>query len=598
MRTRTIRFWMSGGVAAAVATLALLPPQAAACDGCSIGMALKLLRGDQPSQHAAEMERMISAAEGPRSALLRQALSIPAAPAGTGPDGRIAAVSPVAQPGTAALRPAPVGPGVAVAPANARPAGAATQPFELLAQSTFTAPAAAPPAAPPAPVAAPLTEKTHPFGDIIRRDRKLDIPETSYVIPGTPPDKRFTIVMREGDVSLGNGVIYSGFTVNDTIPGPTLVMDEGDVVELTVDNQGEVPHGVSLHAVYTQTSKYLGKIEPKEKKSLSFRVNQPGVYMYHCAPGGHAIPMHTLLGQYGMMVVKPKKQKFRMEEEIGRKPDLEIFLIQHELYASGKDAIEGRPAYVMFNGTLFRYVDAPIKVKPGDFVRIYLLNAGPNLQSTFHIVGIIWDFAYWQGMPNPENTLVGGQTVLAGPSDSWVVDFRVPPDEGKYLMVTHAFGSTTRGAIGILDAAANNERSPTVMAQGPSRTKEEFEQLKAKAVRTISPFKPGSEDLANPYRLSNPRDKLRISIIGNSFYPKVAEVPAGTTVEWTNEDVFTFFDGEFSGIHDVDLIDGPGNFWSPMLGHGEKFSVKLTNKGDYRYICTPHPYMEGIIRVK
>jgi nitrite reductase (NO-forming) len=283
---------------------------------------------------------------------------------------------------------------------------------------------------------------------------------------------------------------------------------------------------------------------------------------------------------------------------MGRKPDLEVYMSQHELYASGKDAVEGKPAYVMFNGSLFRYVASPIKVRPGDFVRINFLNIGPNVTSTFHLVGIIWDYAYWQGSPAPENTFVGGQSVLAGPTDSWVVDFRVPPDEGSYLIVTHAFGSTTRGAIGILSAAKDNERSPTIMADGPSYSKAELDALRAKAVRIIAPTEPGTEDLANPTRLAPGETKMRITIIGNSFHPKVAEVPAGTTIEWTNEDVFTFFNGEFSGIHDVRGYEGPEGFTSPMLGHAEKFSVKLTKPGEYKYLCTPHPYMEGVIRVK
>lgn len=437
----------------------------------------------------------------------------------------------------------------------------------------------------------------HPFFDIIERDRNLGIPETHYVPPGTPPDREFTITLEEGAVSIGNGVIYDGFTVNDTIPGPTLVMYEGEVVKITVDNKGEVPHGVSLHAVYTQTSKYLGQIAAGESKSHTFRANHPGVYMYHCAPGGHAIPMHTLLGQYGMMVVKPKNQKYRMDEIMGRGPDLEIFLVQHELYSSGKRAVEGNPDYVMFNGELFRYITNPIKAKPGDFVRVYFLNAGPNIVSTFHLVGIIWDFAYWQGLPDPENVFVGGQTVLAGPSDSWIVDFRVPPDEGNYLIVTHAFGSTTRGAIGILNASADNERSPTILADGPSYSPEELEERMEKAVRTISPFRPTEDELANPYRPFPGQDKMRISIIGNSYYPKVVEVPAGTTVEWTNEDVFTFMDGEFSGLHDVRTFKGPEDFWSPMLGHAERWSVTLDTPGEYWYFCVPHPYMEGVIRV-
>lgn len=172
-----------------------------------------------------------------------------------------------------------------------------------------------------------------------------------------------------------------------------------------------MPHGASIHSAYTQTSKYVGKVGPGESKSVVFKATMPGVYMYHCAPGGHAIPMHVLFGQYGMMVVKPKK-KYKLEQILGKKPDIEIYLNQHEWYASGKDAIEGKPLYTTFNGELFRYVKDPIKGKPGDYVRIYFLNTGPNLLSTFHLVGIIWDYVYWQGHRMPSGP--EGRRLLQG----------------------------------------------------------------------------------------------------------------------------------------------------------------------------------------
>lgn len=527
-----------------------------ACQGCGLMLTNRLLNGEHPTQHAREMRALIERGQSDAAVAFRAQLAM------------LEGAEPTSDLVAAASNPR--------AATNSQPAGAPQKRQRG---------------------EAPVVADDHPFIDIIKRDRSLGIPETGYVPAGTEPDKRFTLTMEEGKVAIGNSVIYDGFTVNNTIPGPTLIMEEGDVVELTVVNNGEVPHGVSLHAVYTQTSKYFGQIEAGETKSHIFRVNHPGVYMYHCAPGGHAIPMHTLLGQYGMMVVKPKKQQYRMDEVMGRGPDLEIFLVQHELYSSGKRAVEGNPDYVMFNGELFRYVADPIRAKPGDFVRIYFLNVGPNIISTLHLVGIVWDFAYWQGMPDPENVLVGGQTVLAGPSDSWVVDFRVPPDEGNYLIVTHAFGSTTRGAIGILSASAGHERSPTIMADGPSYSAEEMEQRIEDAVRVISPFRPGSDDLRDPYVLPYGRDKMQISIIGNSYYPKVVEVPVGTTIEWTNEEVFTYLDGEFSGLHDVRTYEGPESFWSPMLGHAERWSVTLDKPGEYKYFCVPHPYMEAIIRV-
>lgn len=423
------------------------------------------------------------------------------------------------------------------------------------------------------------------------------LPLTSYVEPGTKPDKKFTIEMTEGETFLGNGVVYKGFMINGNIPGPTLTMDEGDVIEFTVVNKGTVPHGVSIHAAYTQTAKYFGRIPAGESRTHLFRASYPGVFMYHCAPGGHAIPVHVLNGQYGMMVVRPKTHQYKMEEILKKKPDVEIYLLQHELFASGKDAVEGNPMYTMFNGKLFRYAESPIKAKPGDFVRIYFLNVGPNQISTFHLVGIIWDYAYWQGLPNPENTFVGGQSVLAGPTDSWIVDFRVPNDEGAYLMLTHAAGSATRGAIGILSASKDGGRTPVTLADGPTYTKDELAGHKAKAARVISPFEPGSDELRNPWRMPAGETVASVKIQGNSFYPKVIEIPVGSTVEWTNEDVFTFFDGEFAGIHNVVGYEGPQPFASQMLGHAERFSQKFDKVGEYKYMCTPHPYMKAIVRV-
>ncbi|MFN3404538.1 MAG: plastocyanin/azurin family copper-binding protein [Cytophagaceae bacterium] len=442
---------------------------------------------------------------------------------------------------------------------------------------------------------APSIPTGQEFASIINRDNRLSIPPTSYVSQDAKADVSVKITLEEGESYLGKGVMFKGFTVDDKIPGPTLFATEGDIVEFTVENKGTVPHGASLHMAYTQTSKYLGKIQPGETRTFKFKVPQPGVFMYHCAPGGHAIPMHILFGQYGMMVVKPKK-KFKMEEVMGKKPDVEIYLLQHEYYSSGKDAIEGNPIYTVFNGKIFRYVDEPIKAKPGDFVRIYFLNVGPNLVSTFHIVGILWDYAYWQG--NPDNVFVGGQSVLAGPTDSWVIDFRMPPDEGAYTMLTHAVGSTDRGAIGLLVCDKNAETPVKVLSDGPSYSKSELAELKGKSIRSIAPFEPGSPDVDIAYNAAPHEKEVRVKIIGNSFYPKVLEIAPGTTVKWVNEDVFTYFEGEYSGIHNALAYEGPEKFASPMLGHGESYSFTFTKEGNYEYMCTPHPYMKGKITVR
>ncbi len=441
----------------------------------------------------------------------------------------------------------------------------------------------------------PEAWKGDPFIDIIERDYGLPFPATSYVPQDTKPDHSFTIELSEGKTYIGNGVVYDGFLTNGRVPGPLIVVEEGDIVEFTVKNSGTVPHGASIHAAYTQTSKYLGKINPGQSGRVVFRATIPGVYMYHCAPGGHAIPMHVLFGQYGMMVVKPKRDQYEMEKVLGKKPDVEIYLLQHEFYASGKDAVENNALYTTFNGKLFRYVEEPIKARPGDYVRIYFLNVGPNLISTFHIVGIIWDFAYWQG--HPGMTFAGGQSVLAGPTDSWVIDFRVPPDEGAYTMLTHSVGSAARGAIGLLVAEKEIERTALITPDGPLLSPEEMAEVEKKAFRTISPFKPTSYD--KPVRYPAGTREVDVQIIGNSYWPKVIEVEAGTTVTWTNEDTFTYLAGEFAGIHNAAGNDGADEFFAtPLLAHGESGSVTFEKEGVYNYTCHPHPYMLGKVIVK
>lgn len=440
------------------------------------------------------------------------------------------------------------------------------------------------------------------FIEILKRDYELPTRPYSTVPQDAPVDKTFTIRMSEGKTYIGNGIVYEGFHMDGKIPGPTVVVNEGDVVEMIFVNEGKVPHGASIHSAYTQTSKYIGSIGPGETKSVRFRTMTPGVFMYHCAPGGHAIGMHVIGGQYGMMVVQPKPGSYQLEKELGHAPNIELFLLQHELYATGKDSINGEPEYVLFNGRTFRYIEEPIMANPGDYVRINFLNVGPNILSTFHIVGIIWDYVYWQG--HPEARLPGGQTVTAGPSDSFVIEFRMPPDEGAYTMLTHAVGSTSRGAIGLIvvDGDAELEPHRQVMADGPEFNSAEMRGYIADATRIISPFGIGTHPKDRPVVYGPEVEEVHVSIIGNSFHPKVIQVAPGTKVTWTNEDVFTYMAGEYSGIHNAASLNRPENgdgFMGDLLAHGESWSHVFDGEPfEFLYHCTPHPYMLGKVIVK
>ncbi len=476
--------------------------------------------------------------------------------------------------------------------------GASSSSVAGFSSSPASSPAMPPSTPAPSPSAAQETAQGLEFFDIINRDKSLPVPATSYVPQNTKPNRYVRVTLQENDTYIGNGVVYKGFTMDNKIPGPNIIVDEGDIVSFTLVNEGILPHGASIHAAYTQTSKYLGKIHPGDSATVVFQANTPGVYMYHCAPGGHAIPMHVIFGQYGMIVVQPKA-KYEMERVLNKKPDIELYLVQHEYYASGKDAVDGqgRPMYTAFNGKLFRYIEEPIVGKPGDYVRIYFLNAGPNLVSTFHIVGIIWDFAYWQG--NPVNRMTGGQSVIAGPSDSWVIEFRIPPDEGNYLMLSHAVGSTDRGALGYItcDPDAPKTRQK-FLAEGIEYSEEEMEEYLSEASRVITPFGIGSDDVEETVVYDEDTEEVVIRIIGNSYHPKIVKVVPGTRIKWINEDVFSFTEGEFSGIHNVIVREGPEIFYSPLLAHAESYNHTLDKVGEYGYVCAPHPYMEGKIIVE
>ncbi|WP_244922516.1 multicopper oxidase domain-containing protein [Thermus scotoductus] len=425
--------------------------------------------------------------------------------------------------------------------------------------------------------------------------------------PALATVKRFELVAQGSVFPVDEGVYVKGFSFNDMSPGPMLLVEEGDTVEIVLKNADSVAHGLSIHAANTQTSKFLGNVQPGEERIFRFTADFPGVFMYHCAPGGHGIMAHTMGGQHGMIVVEPKK-KYRLEAELGRQPDLKLYIVQSEWYASGRDFFDGRATYVVFNGFNLRYVNEPIPVRPGDYVRIYFLNVGPSLTSTFHVVGGIWEYIYYQG--NPDNVMKGSQTVLAGPSDSWVIEWRVPPVEGDYTLVTHVFNTAIKGALGILRAKKEAPRVGEVRAEGPKA----LAAIPADAKRVLDPYGLGIPD--HDYTVRVPPDPaqgqplavgsraleslpVRVQMVGNSFYPKVLEIPVGTTVEFVNEDVFDLLDGERTGRHDAVVIDvrGPEPFVTPKLGHADRYRITFTQPGEYTYICSIHPYMKGIIRV-
>jgi nitrite reductase (NO-forming) len=181
--------------------------------------------------------------------------------------------------------------------------------------------------------------------------------------------------------------------------------------------------------------------------------------MYHCgtSPALH----HIANGMYGMVIVEPKG---------GFEPvDHEFAVVQSEWYLGPQGditdltkAAAGAPApdFVVFNGVANQYLDNPIKVDTGKRVRVFVLDAGPSIDSSFHVVGTIFDTVTREGIQlKPGNDgNYGSQAVDLSPAQGAIIEFGTPED-GLYPMVTHAFNFVGRGALGLFQAGDGDPKN-------------------------------------------------------------------------------------------------------------------------------------------
>jgi nitrite reductase (NO-forming) len=264
-------------------------------------------------------------------------------------------------------------------------------------------------------------------------------------------DMEVTEVVKE----LADGVQYTFWTFGDEVPGPMIRVREGDLVEFTLKNHPDntLPHNIDLHSVTgTGGGAEASLIVPGKEATFEFRALNPGLYVYHCATA--PVGLHVANGMYGLILVQPKEG---MPEV-----DREYYVMQSEFYTEGAfkekglqgfsqaKALAENPDYVVFNGG----VDAlsgprALQAAVGDKVRIYFGNGGPNLTSSFHVIGEIFDTVYGEGgtVANQKNV----QTTAIPAGGSTIVDFQVDVP-GRYVLVDHAiFRAFNKGAVGILN---------------------------------------------------------------------------------------------------------------------------------------------------
>ena len=247
---------------------------------------------------------------------------------------------------------------------------------------------------------------------------------------------------------------YMFWTFNGHTPGPFIRAREGDTLEVHTTNSDAsgMPHNVDLHAVTGPGGGApVTTVVQGEDTTAWFKLLQPGLFIYHCA--APPVMDHIANGMYGLILVEPKQGL--------PKVDREFYVLQSEFYtkepAEGATTLEfshdngvmEHPRYVVFNGRVGSLVgEGALKAKTGQRVRIYFGNAGPNLISSFHVIGEIFDRVYREGdLISPPGRSIQTTLVPAGGATVVEFDLEVP---GSYTLVDHAIFRVGKGGVGFL----------------------------------------------------------------------------------------------------------------------------------------------------
>jgi nitrite reductase (NO-forming) len=262
---------------------------------------------------------------------------------------------------------------------------------------------------------------------------------------------------------MADGVDYIFWTFGGSVPGKFIRVLEGDEVEFHLHNHpsSKMPHNIDLHAVTGPGGGAASSFTaPGHSSVFSFKVINPGLYVYHCATA--PVGMHIANGMYGLILVEPKGGL--------PKVDREYYVMQGDFYTKGKNgepglqpfsmekAIKEQPDYVVFNGSVGALTgDKAIKAKVGEKVRLFVGNGGPNLVSSFHVIGEIFDKVYVEGGTKTINENV--QTTLIPAGGSAIVDFKVDVP-GTFIIVDHSiFRTFNKGSLGMLKVEGAEDKT-------------------------------------------------------------------------------------------------------------------------------------------
>ena len=272
--------------------------------------------------------------------------------------------------------------------------------------------------------------------------------------PVLPPadsatERHYTFTTTEGTIDVTDTLTRAHWTFNGTSPGPILRGRIGDTFHITLVNNGTMSHSLDFHAGLVSPDQNMRSIDPGETLEYTFTAANAGIWLYHCSTA--PMSMHIANGMFGAVVIDPT--------DLGA-VDHEYVMIANELYL-GQDGQSAdasllsalQPNAMAFNGTPFQYKAHPIQVKTGERVRVWVMDAGPNLPLTYHVVGTQFDTVWREGAYVIRGGGSGGgwgQVLALGAAEGGFVEF-TPLEAGHYAFVNHALSLAEKGQTGVFE---------------------------------------------------------------------------------------------------------------------------------------------------
>src|SRR5919106_115939 len=473
---------------------------------------------------------------------------------------------------------------------------------------------------------------------------------------GSTTPKRVTLIADETDVQIApdnplhpGGVMYTAMTFNGTTPGPVISVDQGQQIEFTLINEGEVIHSMDFHAgngpsaaIGSGASETGSNIQPGQSVTWTWSPPYAGVFYYHCAADGlNGIWEHIANGMYGGIVVHPPNEE----------PAKEFYIVFGEIYsnniqglfmpANGTGTLDlnkflaRNPDLVLTNGMAHKYVpaigaisqielnpDAEVfQVQPGELTRWYIVNGGPSDVVAFHFISSIITVKDGSVVNRYGTQVVNDETWTIPPGSASVIE-SVFPEEGIYVGVDHAVDDVLKGAA--FAVLATPESTPddhpagtmvpprgSPMVSGPPAANvtgaadtnaTETGEATTGTTEETGAAPPaeggGAEETGTGATGGEEGDATGVSIVPgasslttDAYSPNPVQVSTGATVTWTNDDTqpHTATSGE--------AVTPDGRFDSGIMAPAATFEHTFTEAGEYPYFCILHPNMVGAVVV-